>query len=1055
VSTTIASASVRIGPDLSDFRAELEAEVRSAIAGATAKVRVDADTAEADAKVAATDLELDRINGRTVTATVKVNSSDTQKAEQGISTLVTAVLGLGPALVPIGAALVGVGVGGAAAFGSVALGAGTAVLAVQGISKTLKDFSAEAAAPSAANLQKLSAQMNSLAPAAQSTVRFLESDLIPQFDKLRNVAAQGLFPGVDAGIRSLEGGLPAATGLIASLSSEMGRLAAEAGKSLGGPAFRGFFTYIDSAAAPTLDTFAHAVGNIAVGFAGLAHGFAPVTAELGQGLDSLTSRFAKFGETASSNAGFQHFISYLETAGPEVGRTLEALAASFSHILVAIAPLGGGTLALVRAFAEITASIPTAELTPLVAIISTGAIAMKTYTLYTKGAALAQKVFTTSTEEGIAAVNPYVAALLAAVAVYGLVASASAKQNAAIAAGRQEVDDYVASLNANYASAVSVGKVTDDLTGKFVAATTNLKAFAAAQGGGLNGLIKAGSALQEYGRQVQVAQAKQTAITANTKALAAQYGLTTTQVTRLASAHKDDLSGSLSTVSARFGAEYTAAQKTHQPITQAAADVKILGDSTATAAEQLTALTDELAIYAGNALSTQQASLAFKDDIAALVTALKASHGSLDVNTKSGRAAAEAYNTAAQQAISYATSVEKSTGSTQKARAVLVAARDTLEKFGGTSKVTKSDINDLNAAISGIPKTADSAASGMQSGGKEISAAAADAAKAAERALSSGVGQAHTAGENFTAGFAAGIGDSLSGVIASAAAAVGAAVHTVERTQKSHSPSEVTRSLGVDFGTGFALGVTDTQNTIAAAVQQTVKAAATSLGKELTHELTQVGNEQSKAQARLSNLRSSASSVRSSTVAGFQSLGDPSQFASQTSVGQVLSILGKQTKVGSAFEANLAKDRAKGLDKTAYNELLAGGPAQNSNIAALLAQATKAQIAAFNRDEAKLNREGHQTGSTSARYLFGKQIDAATKVVQRIDADQHELLAVQRELNKDLKELAKHPNAVTRSEIEGMRQDIRAIGRDVANALNGVAHHAHTRQRSRPVGARG
>lgn len=1056
MATTIASASVKIGPDLSEFKAELEAEVRASLASASAKVHVDADTAEAEGQLALFDTELDRVNGRTVTATVKVNSPDTQKAEQDISTLLTAVLGLGPALVPIGAALAGIGIGGAAAFGSVALGAGTALLAVQGVKTALKDFSTEAASPSAANLQKLNAQMAGLAPSAQSAVHLIEGQLIPDFDKLRNVAAQGLFTGVDVGVRSLLTDLPGVTGLVASLSSELGTLAIEATHALGGPEFRGFFTYLDSSAAPILDEFGHSIGNIVVGFAGLARGFAPVTNEIGEGLDSLTARFAAFGQNEASSGGFQNFIAYVEAEGPKVGQTIEVLAGSFSHILTAIAPLGSGTLALVRAFAEITASIPTAALTPLVAVISTGAIALKTYTLATKGAAAAQKLFTTSAEGGAAAINPLTLALVGAVAVYGYVESQQARYNADITAGKQAVDAYTQSLNVNYASAASVGKAQDALHGQYVKSADGLHALFDANSTNTDAILKALSAYKSYGAAAQTAGRAQDQITSNTKILATEFGLTTANVTKLASANKLNLSGSLDTASAKFGALYQAAAKTHNPLSAVAADEQIIGDKAATASAQVSAFSDIIDRLAGTQLAAKAATLAFKDDLANLTSALKASHGSLDSNTKAGRASAEALNAAASQAIATANAHAKLKGGVDGARRTLENEISALQHTAGGSKAAQGAIDLLRAALAKIPSTADDAANGMQSATGRIKTSATVSAQAAKNALQDAGSEARSAGISFADGFASGISAGQIKAIRQAESMGALSAQAAKNAIESSSPSKVMHRVGVDFVQGYADGITDSTNVAVNAATTTVKASADAAQKELTKQQKSLTADLNKAKSTLSGLRSSAGSVKSSALSGFQSLGDPSQFGSQTSLGQVLSILGKQTKFGGAFEANLTKDRREGLDKTAYNELLSGGAAQNSNIAALLAHATKAQIAEFNRDEEKLTREGRQTGRSSARYLYGKQIDAATKVVQRLEADQHDMNRITRDLAHDLKDIAKKGGGgITKGDIEKLERAIHQIGSNVASALNGAAHHAHTKNRARPAGARG
>lgn len=65
---------------------------------------------------------------------------------------------------------------------------------------------------------------------------------------------------------------------------------------------------------------------------------------------------------------------------------------------------------------------------------------------------------------------------------------------------------------------------------------------------------------------------------------------------------------------------------------------------------------------------------------------------------------------------------------------------------------------------------------------------------------------------------------------AKAAVLVGGTLKTMQNTQESHSPSRVTRKLGIDFSEGYELGITDNEEN----VWETVKEWMTSLRTRFT-----------------------------------------------------------------------------------------------------------------------------------------------------------------------------------------------------------------------------
>lgn len=219
-------------------------------------------------------------------------------------------------------------------------------------------------------VDKIKAKLDALNPATVAFAQFLRNSILPAITSLKNAAANGLLPGLEQGLQALTPLLGPLTSFVGSLATEMGNLAAQAGKALTSPFWVNFFTWVAATAGPTIDTFAHIVANIAKGFAGLLKAFSPVVTQLGNGLEHLSAKFAAFGANASNNKGFQSFLHYVETSGPQLVHTLEDVAGAFGHILTALEPLGSIALSIIGGISNAISSIPTPVLTILLGLIS-------------------------------------------------------------------------------------------------------------------------------------------------------------------------------------------------------------------------------------------------------------------------------------------------------------------------------------------------------------------------------------------------------------------------------------------------------------------------------------------------------------------------------------------------------------------------------------------------------------------------------------------------------------------------------------------------------------
>lgn len=1113
MSTTIASASVRIGPDLTGFRAELEAEVKSALSTASAKVKVDADTAEAEGQLALFGAEVKDLDGKTVDVKVKVDSSEaaaaTREASQGVGALATAIITLGPALVPITAAAAGFGVAAAGAFTSAAVGAGVLALAY-------KQVKAEVA-----------------------------SELTPAVHQLQAVAAAGLGPAIKSDVTSLLTDLPGLRDLVGSVSVELGHLSREATTSLQGPQFRSFFDYIDASAIPTIDQLGHVFGNLAETGAHLVVAFAPITSQIGAGLEHLSAGLAS---STQHSQGLENFVSYVQTEGPIVVHTLETTAAALVHVGVALAPVGNLALTVVRDFSDFVSVIPTGVITDLATALGIGVVAYKAYSLATKAATAASALFRDGQIAVAGGFGPLGVALATATIGYSLLTEQKQKDaaatQAAIQAGNAAASSYVQSLGTIVTSQTSVSASLDEIRQKEIAlgaqsgylvsdidrlnkSTVKTEFFSKpdTSAAELSGLIT----------QYRNLSTEFTTVRTNVGSLSREFGLNRSQVIQVANANNIDLSKSLSVVSLRFAGATLAANQSHHPLSLVQQDIAAIGNNSLTAAEQLKAFTDLLNQLAGNALSTDAAALTFKDDLAQLAAALKTSGGSLDANSTAGRASAEALNAAAQQALAVAAATEKQTGSVAKSRDILREAYHALQQVAGGSKAARTELDLIKNAYDHLHDSGKNAAQGLQANTAQIAKNAKQAGDQAVGALSLSADLALKAGQTFSSSYAQGIADGQQAAINAAAKITAAAIASVRNTQKSHSPAKVMIDEGHHASTGYAMGIiagtpeataaasSMASKTVAAtataAKQQAAQAKAfatslanfvaqteqyvkTTLASDLAgtphqirsgaagidyrldtgvrrgylssgrrdHLETEVGltsielislaratkeitAEFGKAKTSLANLRGAAASVRSSTAAGFTGLGDPSQFGAVSSGAGLVQVLNRQVAAGASFAASLATLRRDHLNKAVYDRLVTDGP-QDAGQAALLASLTPKELAQFNRDEATLQKQGRQAGSASANYLFGRQIAATEKVVSTLHDEIHALHQDRRELIHALDRLLNKQIKGAHADNSALRKDVRSVGRDVSRANHASQQARRQTRRAAVAGAR-
>lgn len=315
--------------------------------------------------------EVENTDTKTRTLSEQMNS-----ASGRVGLLVKSLVAIGPAAVPISAAavpaLASVGTASVAAAGAI----GALTLAFYGVGDAITAVSDYQLEPTAENLEKVRQAFDKIGPAGASFVMTLY-DLKPALDQLRQTAGEGIFPGFEEGLAALESQLPGVNSLVADLSTTIGRLGADAGKSLAGDRdWQEFFDYLQSDAAPTLETFGRATGNFVAGVANLLEALSGISGSATNGLLDMSVAFREWADGLENTQGFQEFADYLTENGPKVGDLLIATAEALVATAEAAAPWGAAVLPILTTTARVFGALMDSPVGPVLFAAAAGFMAV-------------------------------------------------------------------------------------------------------------------------------------------------------------------------------------------------------------------------------------------------------------------------------------------------------------------------------------------------------------------------------------------------------------------------------------------------------------------------------------------------------------------------------------------------------------------------------------------------------------------------------------------------------------------------------------------------------
>lgn len=367
-------------------------------------VTIEVDTDGAGENIAALEAELKSIPDETVTietdvddAGIKRGTSSLKKfndtslnASRQVSLLAAAVLGLGTALIPIGAVAVGGVVALASAFTVAAAGIGLFALVAKSafgpVTDALKKMNtlqqqfnqATTDKQRDAALAKMQALLGSLTDSqlalysAITRFRGAWAHLVAQFEpQVFQIATEGL-----DGLAKI---LPSLAPIIGATAGALLFLERAGTRALAGPFWQSFIKMLGQTAGPLIREFGLTIGNLITGFAALIGAFMPLTLDFSQGLLGMSKSFSTWAQNLSQSKGFQDFVAYVRENTPLVLRLIGQFVMGFIAVAKAGAPLGEALVKAATRLFELIDAFQKAHpgaLTLTLALIGIGAVAL-------------------------------------------------------------------------------------------------------------------------------------------------------------------------------------------------------------------------------------------------------------------------------------------------------------------------------------------------------------------------------------------------------------------------------------------------------------------------------------------------------------------------------------------------------------------------------------------------------------------------------------------------------------------------------------------------------
>lgn len=197
---------------------------------------------------------------------------------------------------------------------------------------------------------KYRAELAKLSPEARDTMdAYL--DLRDAFSAWSKSLQPAVMPIFTRAINGLKNSLPGLTPFVLAAAGAIEDLQDRASRGFKSPWWKEFKTDLEGSVGPAITGLGVAFGNVFKGMVGIIDAFLPHMDTVAGRMETVTGRFANWGQSLKGSPEFERFLDYSSQMAPRVGEALGKIAGAFLSIGVAIAPISGISLQLLTLLA--------------------------------------------------------------------------------------------------------------------------------------------------------------------------------------------------------------------------------------------------------------------------------------------------------------------------------------------------------------------------------------------------------------------------------------------------------------------------------------------------------------------------------------------------------------------------------------------------------------------------------------------------------------------------------------------------------------------------------
>ena len=207
-------------------------------------------------------------------------------------------------------------------------------------------------------LAGIDAKLAEVNPSTMRFAEFVDKELQPAWERLKETAAGGLLPGVQEGVESLLAQEPRITRFVDTFAKSLGGLAGDSLKNLSNPQWARFFDMLEDEGVPQLESMWRSGDNVAEAFASIAVAFAPLATDVAAGIEDLTERFATWSANLADSEGFHEFEAYVRENWPKIREIIANVADTVGAMVEAGAPIGAAYLTGFQMLTDVLSGLP-------------------------------------------------------------------------------------------------------------------------------------------------------------------------------------------------------------------------------------------------------------------------------------------------------------------------------------------------------------------------------------------------------------------------------------------------------------------------------------------------------------------------------------------------------------------------------------------------------------------------------------------------------------------------------------------------------------------------